>query len=312
MSDPRYDREIWGKIKSFYKSDWDVQRQKNQKEAYWCRPEGNNQELFQDPRQRVFARFMRSYLNTTWHKISLTEEQKNELFSGENIVETSVEKIKSFIVLKEKSEKKESKGLRNLLKFCEEVSLFIAELSFEKCDFNREQTKIFELFQDAVRKKFNEKEKKLPISRYEKIIYDKLPEPYQTIMRMQKIFPGFGIALACDFLKESHLCNIAKPDVHISHVFSLMDGIPYSMDLALVKRVSEFAAEVCPADPNNFCNTGAYNVDKIIWMICSDYDTDADKKKKMRKEDFLQKLAEFRETDKCPARPHRPLPVELT
>ena len=111
---------------------------------------------------------------------------------------------------------------------------------------------------------------------------------------MQKLLSGLGIALVCDFLKESHLCNIAKPDVHISHVFSLIDGIFYSMDLPLVKRISEFAASVCTAVPNDFCNSGAYNVDKIIWMICSDYDVESDNKKKNLKVKFLEELAKKR------------------
>ena len=135
------------------------------------------------------------------------------------------------------------------------------------------------------------KEKELKVSRFEEIIYENICEPYRTIMKMQKLFPGFGIALSCDFLKESHLCNIAKPDIHLCHVFSLIDGIPYSMDLTLVKRVAEFAANVCPTDENNFCGSGAYNVDKVIWQICSNYDVDNDTKKKSFKEDFLDELA---------------------
>ena len=65
------------------------------------------------------------------------------------------------------------------------------------------------------------------------------------------------------------------------------------MDLPLVKRVSEFAEKVCPKNADDFCNNGAYYLDKIIWMICSDYDTDEDKKKKNLKEDFLKILLQI-------------------
>ena len=102
-------------------------------------------------------------------------------------------------------------------------------------------------------------------------------------MKMQKLLPGLGIALTCDFLKESHLCNIAKPDVHICHVFSVIDRIPYSMDLALVRRVGEFADNVCQPVEDHFCESGAYHVDKIIWMICS----------KGKKEELLKALVKM-------------------
>lgn len=70
----------------------------------------------------------------------------------------------------------------------------------------------------------------------------------------------------------------------------MLDGFPYSMDLALVKRISEFAEAVCPASPNDFCNSGAYNVDKIIWMLCSDYHIDTDKRKNTGKDRLLEML----------------------
>ncbi len=70
MNKRESDIQIWEKIKTMYQPGWEDERQKNQLEAYWCRPEGEKQDLFRDePRQRIFARFLRSYLNTTWHKI---------------------------------------------------------------------------------------------------------------------------------------------------------------------------------------------------------------------------------------------------
>ena len=286
MEVTRKDSEFWKVFKDFYK---DNRRQENQLEAYWCRPAGDNQELFNVPKQRIFARFLRSYLNTTWHKISLTCEQRESLFSDECIIQHAVPKIKS--IIDEKSDP--PKGLQNLLNFCVEIVELVGKLDFEVYGFQEEQTKNFEILSTAVKDAFEEKKKKnLPVSKYERIIYENLDEPCRTIMKMQKLLPGLGVALTCDFLKEAHLYNIAKPDVHICHVFSLMDGIPYSMDLTLVKRVSEFADAVCKADSNDFCNSGAYNVDKIVWMNCSDYDTDGDHEKKMSKDKFLKKLAE--------------------
>ena len=178
--------------------------------------------------------------------------------------------------------------------FCEKAAKIAENLKLKEYGFNEEQEENFDSLSKVI-SVFFEKEyekKALKVSVYEKIIYEKLQDPYRTIMKMQKLLPGLGVALTCDFLKESHLCNIAKPDVHICHVFSILDGIPYSMDLPLVRRIAEFAAAACPEDPHDFCNSGAYNVDKIIWMLCSDYNTDGETEKKMSKDKFIEKLAE--------------------
>ena len=169
---------------------------------------------------------------------------------------------------------------KELSNFCDKSLRIVRQLQsqLKNYDFNEKQTHNFDNLVDVINVEFTnspspEEQKKLPksqrVSEYEKIIYKTLDDPYQTIMKMQKLLPGLGIALTCDFLKESHLCNIAKPDVHICHVFSVIDSIPYSMDLALVKRVAEFAQNVCPPVEDHFCESGAYCVDKIIWMICS-------------------------------------------
>ena len=75
MSSLNFDRKVWKFIEEFYEKNCkklEEKRKKNQLEAYWCRPAGENQALFTDPKQRMFARFLRSYLNTTWHKVQLT------------------------------------------------------------------------------------------------------------------------------------------------------------------------------------------------------------------------------------------------
>ena len=322
MSNPDFDKKVWEFIENFYKescgkleddrkeNQLEDKRKKNQLEAYWCRPAGENQALFTDPKQRMFARFLRSYLNTTWHKIGKGNGSIIDWFDSPEIIKEAESKYSLL----------ENEQLKN---FCEDTLNFMKYLSLKSYEFEEEQIENFKIFSDDVKEKFNKQRdqqkdlsksqkvsvsvgeifnelqktqkvlsKSQKVSVYEEIIYENICEPYRTIMKMQKLFPGFGIALSCDFLKESHLCNIAKPDIHLCHVFSLIDGIPYSMDLALVKRVAEFAANVCPADKNNFCGSGAYNVDKIIWQICSDYDVDNDKTKKLFKKEFLDKIAE--------------------
>ena len=288
MSNPDFDKKVWEFIEEFYENSCgglDGKREENQLEAYWCRSAGDDQKLFTYPKQRVFARFLRSYLNTTWHKIGKGNGSIIDWFDSPEIIKEAESKYSLL----------ENEHLKN---FCEDTLNFMKYLSLKSYEFEEEQIENFKIFSDDVKEKFNKQRdqqkdlsKSQKVSVYEEIIYENTCEPYRTIMKMQKLFPGFGIALSCDFLKESHLCNIAKPDIHLCHVFSLIDGIPYSMDLALVKRVAEFAANVCPADKNNFCGSGAYNVDKMIWQICSNYDVDNDTKKKSFKEDFLDELA---------------------
>ena len=303
------DNQYWAVFENFYKEHFSAcnKRDENQLEAYWCRPAGDNQELFQDDlKQRIFARLIKSYQNTTWHQVQLsitdgeTEPEKkgnrrklitDPWFEEPEIMTTALRATETNTFFQDPKHPK-----NEFVKFCKMAEKIVKKLELKKYKFNEEQKDNFNSLSTVVEKLFEERKeerkKDFKVSVYEEIIYDGLQEPYKTIMKMQKLLPGLGVALTCDFLKESHLCNIAKPDVHISHVFSLIDGIPYSMDLPLVKRVSEFATAVCKENPNDFCNSGAYNIDKIIWMNCSDYDTDGEKNKKNLKEDFVKKLAE--------------------
>lgn len=320
MSNPDFDKKVWEFIENFYKescgkleddrkeNQLEDKRKKNQLEAYWCRSAGDDQKLFTYPKQRVFARLLKSYQNTTWHKVHLTCGKADKgngrvlitdsWFEEKNpdIIQTAGRAIENDPFFKKESEK-DKKNKENeedtFVTFCKKILDFVKKLELNDYCFEQEQTENFDRLSKLISKCFEDKEKELKVSVYEKIIYENTCEPYQTIMKMQKLFTGFGIALSCDFLKESHFCNIAKPDIHLCHVFSLIDRIPYSMDLALVKRVAEFAANVCPADEHNFCGSGAYNVDKIIWQICSDYDVDSDKTKKSLKKKFLDNLAKL-------------------
>lgn len=291
MSNKEYDANVWEKIEEFYdklsddkkiKQDtWEVEIKDGENTTFY--------KLSEDPKQRLSALFLSSYLSTTWHKITLTEEQRNELLCDNNIKDNAAKKIEEYIKAKE-SDGKKSDGLVKLKDFWESVTTFLGHLELKEYDFSKKQTANFEKLNDAAKKckikdeKCKDKDEKKPKT-YKNFIYENAVEPYHTILNLQKVINGFGIALACDFLKEAHFCNIAKPDVHICHTFSVIDGISYSMDLALVKRVLEFANNVCEAKDDDFCHSGAYYVDKIIWKIC---------KEDSLKKDLLEKLADLR------------------
>ena len=281
MNSKEYDAKVWEKIEEFYAKLSDDKKIKQDTWEVEIKNGGNTgfHKLSDDPKQRLAALFLSSYLSTTWHKITLTEEQRNELLCDNNIKDNAAKKIEEYIKAKE-SDGKKSDGLEKLKDFWESVIKFLGHLELKEYDFSKEQTDNFKNLSNAVN---NEDKNKLKT--YEKIIYESAVEPYHTILNLQKVINGFGIALACDFLKEAHFCNIAKPDVHICHTFSVIDGISYSMDLALVKRVLEFANNVCEAKDYDFCHSGAYYVDKIIWKIC---------KEDSLKKDLLKALADLR------------------
>ena len=287
MSNKEYDAKVWEKIKESYnklsndkkiKQDtWEVEIKDGENTTFY--------KLSEDPKQRLAALFLSSYLSTTWHRITLTEEQRNELLCDNNIKDNAAKKIEEYIKAKKSEEyikDKESDGLKKLQEFWTSVITILKKLDLKNDDFSKEQTDNFKNLSNAVN---NE-----DIETYKNFIYKNAAEPYHTILNLQKAIKGFGIALACDFLKEAHFCNIAKPDVHICHTFSVIDGISYSMDLALVKRVAEFANNVCKANKDDFCNSGAYYVDKVIWKICKE---DSLKKDSLKK-DLLEKLADLR------------------
>ena len=83
MSDKERDQIIWNTIFSFYEDknkEWPLEqtRQENQEKAYWCREAGDNQKLFiNKPEQRLMARFVKSFLNTS-HKGGLRETIDDE------------------------------------------------------------------------------------------------------------------------------------------------------------------------------------------------------------------------------------------
>ena len=279
MSNKERDPIIWETIISFYKEiktknkrQWTFEqlekaRETNQKEAYWCKDDKGNQELFiNKPEQRLMARLIKSFLNTSYKEGFRDTINDEKWFDEPYIIAFLQNKITSI---------KDTK-LKNFV--TDACDLLPGTMQLTDPEFKQEQKDNLEALRIIVDQVFKHKEQQL--SNFEETFLDHIMKernnrindsiPVDLIFKMQKITRGFGIALTCDFLKESHLCNIAKPDVHLRHVFSIIDGIPYSEDLILVKRISEFAENVGKKpDPDDFCNSGPYYIDKIIWMLCS-------------------------------------------
>ena len=84
---------------------------------------------------------------------------------------------------------------------------------------------------------------------------------------------GFGLALSCDFLKESGFHWYAKPDVHLIEIFSRLGLSESKKDYDVLNAVIRLAK-------NN--NETPYTVDKIFWLIGSgklykDYESETEK-----------------------------------
>ena len=79
-------------------------------------------------------------------------------------------------------------------------------------------------------------------------------------MLLSREIKGFGLALACDFLKELGYRDYPKPDVHLIRIFTGLglseSAEPYDVYKAIVEM-----AEVVGKD--------AYTVDKTFWLISS-------------------------------------------
>ena len=72
---------------------------------------------------------------------------------------------------------------------------------------------------------------------------------------------GFGIALACDFLKELGYIKFAKPDVHLRRIFTSMELCSLEPnDYALLSAIVRVADNV---------GISPYTVDKTFWLIGS-------------------------------------------
>jgi hypothetical protein len=79
-------------------------------------------------------------------------------------------------------------------------------------------------------------------------------------MLLSKEIKGYGLALACDFLKELGYRGYPKPDVHLIEIFYALGLSETKEPYEVYKSIIEMA-EVVGKD--------AYTVDKIFWLIGS-------------------------------------------
>jgi len=78
-------------------------------------------------------------------------------------------------------------------------------------------------------------------------------------MLLEKEIFGLGFPLACDFLKELGYTQYPKPDVHIKDVL-------VAFDMCKNNDFDAYKAVIRMAKINN---DTPYNVDKVLWLICS-------------------------------------------
>lgn len=73
-----------------------------------------------------------------------------------------------------------------------------------------------------------------------------------------KIF-GIQFALACNWIKELGLTEYPKPDIHMVKVF-------HALGVCQEDQIECYRAMLMIA---NKCNVTAYQLDKVVWLICS-------------------------------------------
>lgn len=79
-------------------------------------------------------------------------------------------------------------------------------------------------------------------------------------MLLSKEIKGFGLALACDFIKELGYRDYPKPDVHLIKIFRDLGLAPSAEPYEIYKAIIEMSETV---------GEDAYTVDKIFWLISS-------------------------------------------
>lgn len=80
---------------------------------------------------------------------------------------------------------------------------------------------------------------------------------------LEKEIFGMGFATACLWLKELGYTEYAKPDRHMLDLFSalgLCDKTSDNVDISCFKAIRRLAEE---------CNVTPYELDKVLWLICS-------------------------------------------
>lgn len=89
-------------------------------------------------------------------------------------------------------------------------------------------------------------------------------ESYQgdlgVVNEMSKSIRGMGFALTCNMVKDLGFTEYAKPDTHTKDVIAAMG---YSDDdISVIRTIQRIANEN---------NDTAFNLDRMIWLICSGY-----------------------------------------
>jgi len=79
-------------------------------------------------------------------------------------------------------------------------------------------------------------------------------------MLLSKEIRGFGLALACDFVKELGYRDYPKPDVHLIKIFKELGLVTSTDSYEVYKAIIEMSEAV---------GEDAYTVDKIFWLISS-------------------------------------------
>ena len=94
-----------------------------------------------------------------------------------------------------------------------------------------------------------------------------------------RIIPGLGPALVCDFLKECGCLWLSKPDTHLSKVFAesgVFTGgksvktykvLTFDRVVEFCEQMFEFAAAV--RKEKNDESITPYKIDKMIWLLCT-------------------------------------------
>ena len=134
--------------------------------------------------------------------------------------------------------------------------------------------------------------------------FDELIESFSNMGPMLPLFLhyeiyGFGIALACDFVKELNAnFDFAKPDVHIKEiVFALgfLDKISSGTraDYHTMVSMKEIATEISKATNQDI---STYMLDKIWWLICTETFYHHDNKKNTsdaKRKAYLEYIKEY-------------------
>lgn len=103
---------------------------------------------------------------------------------------------------------------------------------------------------------------------------------FEIIAEFQKEIYGLGFALACNMVKDLGFTNYAKPDTHTKDVI-MVTGLSGSDEISVVRAIQSIAAAN---------NDTAFNVDRMIWLICSGYYFLDDVRVKSHKRELIERI----------------------